>query len=135
MAYAGTACRQQGDAEQGGRRPPPACPPSAALQPHSCLIDPAPLHCLPFLLQVARCSKRYVHDWRACPFAHPTENARRRDPRLVKYLPVPCPDYKRGICLRCAAGRLAGWMFRSGGAQGGRGFALRSWVGAREWAV
>jgi hypothetical protein len=41
-----------------------------------------------------------VHDWRACPFAHPTENARRRDPRLVKYLPVPCPDYKRGICLR-----------------------------------
>ncbi|KAL4422777.1 hypothetical protein ABPG75_008974 [Micractinium tetrahymenae] len=53
-----------------------------------------------FQFKVARCSKRYVHDWRACPFAHPTENARRRDPRLVKYLPVPCPDYKRGICLR-----------------------------------
>lgn len=51
-------------------------------------------------LQVARCSKRYVHDWRACPFAHPTENARRRDPRLVSYLPIPCPDYKRGICMR-----------------------------------
>jgi hypothetical protein len=49
---------------------------------------------------VSRCSKRYVHDWRSCPFAHPTENARRRDPRLVRYLPVPCPDYKRGICLR-----------------------------------
>jgi hypothetical protein len=41
-----------------------------------------------------------VHDWRACPFAHPTENARRRDPRAAKYLPIPCPDYKRGICLR-----------------------------------
>ncbi|KAL4448901.1 hypothetical protein ABPG77_007618 [Micractinium sp. CCAP 211/92] len=53
-----------------------------------------------FQFKVTRCSKRYVHDWRACPFAHPTENARRRDPRLVKYLPVPCPDYKRGICLR-----------------------------------
>lgn len=50
--------------------------------------------------KVTRCSKRYVHDWRACPFAHPTENARRRDPRFVDYLPVPCPDYKRGLCLR-----------------------------------
>lgn len=53
-----------------------------------------------FSFKVARCSKRFVHDWRACPFAHPTENARRRDPRLARYLPVPCPDYKRGICLR-----------------------------------
>lgn len=53
-----------------------------------------------FNFKVARCSKRFVHDWRSCPFAHPTENARRRDPRLVKYLPVPCPDYKRGICMR-----------------------------------
>jgi len=53
-----------------------------------------------FNFKVARCSKRYVHDWRSCPFAHPTENARRRDPRLTRYLPVPCPDYKRGICLR-----------------------------------
>lgn len=53
-----------------------------------------------FQFKVTRCSKRFVHDWRSCPFAHPTENARRRDPRQVKYLPVPCPDYKRGICLR-----------------------------------
>ena len=53
-----------------------------------------------FSFKVARCSKRYVHDWRSCPFAHPTENARRRDPRTVRYLPVPCPDYKRGICMR-----------------------------------
>lgn len=50
--------------------------------------------------KVTRCSKRYVHDWRACPFAHPTENARRRDPRVIEYLPVPCPDYKRGFCLK-----------------------------------
>lgn len=46
-----------------------------------------------------KCPKRYVHDWRSCPFAHPTENARRRDPRDVRYMPVPCPDYKRGLCL------------------------------------
>ena len=50
-------------------------------------------------LQVMKCSKRYVHDWRSCPFAHPTENARRRDPREYRYMPLPCPDYKRGICL------------------------------------
>lgn len=74
-------------------------------------------------LQVARCSKRYVHDWRACPFAHPTENARRRDPRLHKYLPVPCPEYKRGICFRCGLARqpscVVWWGFR-GASHGGR---------------
>lgn len=49
--------------------------------------------------QVVRCSKRYVHDWRTCPYAHPTENARRRDPREFRYFAVPCPEYKKGICL------------------------------------
>lgn len=53
-----------------------------------------------FCFKVERCSKRFVHDWRSCPFAHPTENARRRDPRKFKYVPIPCPEYKRGICLR-----------------------------------
>jgi hypothetical protein len=53
-----------------------------------------------YAFKVQRCAKRFVHDWRSCPFAHPTENARRRDPRAARYLPVPCPDYKRGICLR-----------------------------------
>lgn len=53
-----------------------------------------------FSFKVDRCSKRFVHDWRSCPFAHPTENARRRDPRKFKYVPIPCPEYKRGICLR-----------------------------------
>lgn len=32
--------------------------------------------------------------------SHPTENARRRDPRIYNYAPVPCPAYKKGICLR-----------------------------------
>ena len=59
----------------------------------SCYI----IGCIP--LQVMKCPKRYVHDWRSCPFAHPTENARRRDPREVRYMPVPCPDYERGLCL------------------------------------
>jgi hypothetical protein len=49
-------------------------------------------------LQVLRCSKRNAHDWRACPFAHPTENARRRDPREFKYCALACPDYKQASC-------------------------------------
>ena len=52
------------------------------------------------VLQVLHCSKRYAHDWRACPFAHPTENARRRDPREFTYCSIACPDYKQGFCIR-----------------------------------
>eukprot|EP00210_Caulerpa_lentillifera_P005105 g4877.t1 len=53
-----------------------------------------------FCFKILRCCRRYAHDWRACPFAHPTENARRRDPREFKYCSLPCPDYKQGFCLR-----------------------------------
>ena len=53
-----------------------------------------------YRFKVEMCSKKYVHDWRTCPFSHPTENARRRDPRIYKYVPIPCPSYKKGICLR-----------------------------------
>lgn len=31
-----------------------------------------------------------------CPFAHPREKARRRDPRSYEYEPLPCPDDKKG---------------------------------------
>mmetsp|Transcript_14015 Transcript_14015/g.34549 ORF Transcript_14015/g.34549 Transcript_14015/m.34549 type:complete len:618 (-) Transcript_14015:1777-3630(-) len=53
-----------------------------------------------FGFKVMRCSKRFAHDWRACPFAHPTENARRRDPREFRYCAIACPDYKQGFCVR-----------------------------------
>eukprot|EP00798_Chlamydomonas_sp_ICE-L_P011399 gene11399-12100_t len=53
-----------------------------------------------FSFKCLRCSKRYAHDWRACPFAHPTENARRRDPREFHYCATACPDYKQGFCSR-----------------------------------
>ncbi len=68
--------------------------------------------------QVSRCCKKYAHDWRACPFAHPTENARRRDPRTFKYCAAACPDYKQGFCIRgdaCpfAHGVFEGWLHPS----------------------
>ena len=53
-----------------------------------------------FCFKILRCCRRYAHDWRACPFAHPTENARRRDPREFRYCSIPCPDYKQGFCIR-----------------------------------
>eukprot|EP00210_Caulerpa_lentillifera_P006165 g5890.t2 len=54
--------------------------------------------------QVLPCSKHYSHDWTICPFAHPGEKARRRDPRVFKYAAVECPHTKEG--LKCPRGDL-----------------------------
>ncbi|KAF6264124.1 hypothetical protein COO60DRAFT_1634562 [Scenedesmus sp. NREL 46B-D3] len=32
-----------------------------------------------------------------CPYVHPNEKARRRDPRLFEYEPLPCPDDKKEL--------------------------------------
>ncbi|KAJ1429938.1 Zinc finger, CCCH-type [Sesbania bispinosa] len=49
---------------------------------------------------VRPCSRAYSHDWTECPFVHPGENARRRDPRKYHYSCVPCPDFRKGACRR-----------------------------------
>ncbi|CAH8325117.1 unnamed protein product [Eruca vesicaria subsp. sativa] len=51
-----------------------------------------------FSFKIRPCSRAYSHDWTECPFAHPGENARRRDPRKFHYTCVPCPDFKKGSC-------------------------------------
>ncbi|KAI8476573.1 MAG: hypothetical protein J3K34DRAFT_455681 [Monoraphidium minutum] len=66
-----------------------------------------------YCFKVLRCSKRYAHDWRACPFAHPTENARRRDPREHRYCSIACPDYKQGMCLRGDTCQFAHGVFEA----------------------
>ncbi|KAK8601676.1 hypothetical protein V6N13_058639 [Hibiscus sabdariffa] len=48
--------------------------------------------------KVTPCSRAYSHDWTECPFIHPGENARRRDPRKYLYSCVPCPEYRKGSC-------------------------------------
>lgn len=54
---------------------------------------------LSLALQVLPCSKRYVHDWTECPFAHPQEKARRRDPKDHNYTGIACPSMKKeGAC-------------------------------------
>lgn len=37
----------------------------------------------------------YPHDFTACPWLHPGERARRRDPRIFKYSSTLCPGVKK----------------------------------------
>lgn len=53
-----------------------------------------------YSFKVRPCSRAYSHDWTECPFVHPGENARRRDPRKYHYSCVPCPDFRKGSCRR-----------------------------------
>jgi hypothetical protein len=53
-------------------------------------------------MKVLPCSKRFVHDWTECPFAHPQEKARRRDPSIHNYTGIACPSMKKEGC--CAFG-------------------------------
>ncbi|CAH9060298.1 unnamed protein product [Cuscuta epithymum] len=51
-----------------------------------------------YSFKVKPCSRAYSHDWTECPFVHPGENARRRDPTKYTYTCVPCPEFKKGSC-------------------------------------
>ncbi|KAE8689616.1 Zinc finger CCCH domain-containing protein 47 [Hibiscus syriacus] len=53
-----------------------------------------------YTFKVKPCSRAYSHDWTECPFLHPGENARRRDPRKYPYSCVPCLEFRKGACLR-----------------------------------
>lgn len=53
-----------------------------------------------FSFKIRPCSRAYSHDWTECPFVHPGENARRRDPRKYHYSCEPCPDFHKGACRR-----------------------------------
>lgn len=67
-----------------------------------------------FEFKVKRCPRARPHDWTACPFAHPGEKAKRRDPRRFKYSGTACPDYrKNGSCARGDACPLAHGVFES----------------------
>ncbi|KAF2290279.1 hypothetical protein P3X46_018985 [Hevea brasiliensis] len=50
--------------------------------------------------KVRRCNRSRSHDWTDCPFAHPGEKARRRDPRKYHYSGTVCPEFRRGACSR-----------------------------------
>ncbi|GAA0156704.1 hypothetical protein LIER_14132 [Lithospermum erythrorhizon] len=50
--------------------------------------------------KVRKCNRSRSHDWTDCPFAHPGEKARRRDPRRYNYTGTVCPEFRRGNCSR-----------------------------------
>lgn len=50
--------------------------------------------------KVRKCARGRSHDWTECPFAHPGEKARRRDPRKYRYSGTACPDFRKGNCRK-----------------------------------
>ncbi|KAH1263787.1 hypothetical protein AAZX31_02G279000 [Glycine max] len=63
--------------------------------------------------KVKPCSRAYSHDWTECPFVHPGENARRRDPRKYPYSCVPCPEFRKGTCQKGDSCEYAHGVFES----------------------
>ncbi|KAL6974498.1 hypothetical protein U1Q18_028682, partial [Sarracenia purpurea var. burkii] len=53
-----------------------------------------------FEFKVRKCNRGRSHDWTECPYAHPGEKARRRDPRKFHYSGTSCPDFRKGNCKK-----------------------------------
>ncbi|KAK7351256.1 hypothetical protein VNO77_10569 [Canavalia gladiata] len=53
-----------------------------------------------FQFKVRDCPRGRSHDWTECPYAHPAEKARRRDPRKYHYSGTACPEYRKGNCKK-----------------------------------
>nr|GEY11308.1 zinc finger CCCH domain-containing protein 29-like [Tanacetum cinerariifolium] len=66
-----------------------------------------------YTFKVKPCSRAYTHDWTECPFVHPGENARRRDPKKFNYTCVPCPEFRKGSCVNGDACEYAHGVFES----------------------
>lgn len=66
-----------------------------------------------YSFKVKPCSRAYSHDWTECPFVHPGENARRRDPRKYHYTCVPCPEFRKGSCVKGDSCEYAHGVFES----------------------
>ncbi|KAF1869039.1 hypothetical protein Lal_00048319 [Lupinus albus] len=66
-----------------------------------------------YSFKVKLCSRAYSHDWTECPFVHPGENARRRDPHKYPYSCVPCPEFRKGTCQKGDSCEYAHGVFES----------------------
>ncbi|XP_058067622.1 zinc finger CCCH domain-containing protein 20-like [Magnolia sinica] len=70
---------------------------------HECDVPVDGFSCDEFRMyefKVRRCARGRSHDWTECPYAHPGEKARRRDPRKFHYSGTACPDFRKGNCKR-----------------------------------
>ncbi|KAE8714119.1 Zinc finger CCCH domain-containing protein 20 [Hibiscus syriacus] len=91
----------ESDSELLGLRSSPDSPVDA------CSCD----HFRMFEFKVLRCSRGRAHDWTECPYAHPGEKARRRDPRRYHYSGTVCPGFKKGNCRKGDACEFAHGVF------------------------
>ncbi|TYH08110.1 hypothetical protein E1A91_A08G271800v1 [Gossypium mustelinum] len=53
-----------------------------------------------FEFKIRKCPRGRAHDWTECPYAHPGEKARRRDPRKYHYSGTACADFRKGNCWK-----------------------------------
>ncbi|TKY60808.1 Zinc finger CCCH domain-containing protein 49 [Spatholobus suberectus] len=83
----------------------PAREPDVPVDAYSC--D----HFRMFEFKVRRCARGRSHDWTECPYAHPGEKARRRDPRKYHYSGTACPDFRKGNCKKGDACEYAHGVF------------------------
>lgn len=63
----------------------------------------------------------YPHDFTACPYLHPGERARRRDPRSFTYSAALCPDVKK---VRSRLPQRASWCVSIVSAQSAAAFTM-----------
>ncbi|KAL2928811.1 Zinc finger CCCH domain-containing protein 49 [Bienertia sinuspersici] len=61
--------------------------------------------------KVRKCTRARAHDWTECPFAHPGEKARRRDPRKYNYSGTACTEFRKGGCKKGDACEFAHGVF------------------------
>ncbi|XP_059274960.1 zinc finger CCCH domain-containing protein 20-like [Lycium ferocissimum] len=61
--------------------------------------------------KVRKCARGRSHDWTECPYAHPGEKARRRDPLKYHYSGTSCPDFRKGNCKKGDACEYAHGVF------------------------
>ncbi|GAB4854353.1 hypothetical protein Ancab_022939 [Ancistrocladus abbreviatus] len=66
-----------------------------------------------FEFKVRKCARGRSHDWTECPFAHPGEKARRRDPRRYLYSGASCPEFRKGSCKKGDSCEYAHGVFES----------------------
>ncbi|KAK9075968.1 hypothetical protein SSX86_004298 [Deinandra increscens subsp. villosa] len=50
--------------------------------------------------KIRKCSRPQSHDWTDCPYVHPGEKARRRDPRKYGYSGTACSEFRKGSCKK-----------------------------------
>ena len=62
-------------------------------------VDYGSAHFRMFHYKVDKCPHEdCIHDTEACPYVHPGDKSRRRNPGVVSYQPVPCPHFRKGNC-------------------------------------